>query len=325
MKIISLEKPENGRLNILVTGGAGFIGSNLVDVLVSNGHKVIVYDNLSSGNMSNLKQVENRIQFVKGDIRDPDLLVKASEGCDLVFHMAAMVSVTQTVENPVLSSQINEMGTLNVLEACRRNKVKRFVFSSSSAVYGDTPGLPKDEKMPLKPMSPYAVQKITGENYAAVYQVLYGLETVCLRYFNVFGPRQDPSSPYSGVISIFMNRAAAQLPPVIYGDGEQTRDFVFVADVVGANILAAQKAGAAGRTVNIGAGRQTTINGLWELVCRINKIRLSAQYGLPRDGDIKASVACTKMANMLLNFYPIYSMERALEITNNWYQQQQRI
>jgi UDP-glucose 4-epimerase len=212
------------------------------------------------------------------------------------------------------------MGTLNVLEACRKNAVKRFVFSSSSAVYGDAPELPKHEKMIPKPMSPYAVQKITGENYAGVYRELYGLETVCLRYFNVFGPRQDPSSPYSGVISIFMNRAGANIPPVIYGDGEQSRDFVFVADVVEANILAAETGMAAGQIINIGTGSQTTINRLWELVCRINKISLSAKYDVPRKGDIKDSVASIEKAKKILNFWPQYSMEKALALTNCWYQ-----
>ncbi|MFO8082728.1 MAG: SDR family oxidoreductase [Desulfobacterales bacterium] len=307
-------------MNILVTGGAGFIGSHLVDSLVNKGHQVTVFDNLSSGNLNNLAQVKDHIKFVEGDITNLDLLVEVLKGCELVYHMAAVVSVIQTVKNPIISSQINETGTLNVLEACRKNAVKRFVFSSSSAVYGDAPELPKHEKMIPKPMSPYAVQKITGENYAGVYHELYGLETVCLRYFNVFGPRQDPSSPYSGVISIFMNKAGSNIQPVIYGDGEQSRDFVFVADVVEANILAAETVMAAGRIINIGTGSQTTINHLWELVCRINKIRLSAKHDVPRKGDIKDSVASIETAKKILNFWPRYSMEKALALTNCWYQ-----
>jgi UDP-glucose 4-epimerase len=323
--IIVLKKNENKTLKILVTGGAGFIGSHLVDSLVSLGHRIIVFDNLSSGKLSNLTSVENRIEFVPGDIRNLDLLIKILRDCDLVYHMAAMVSVNQTVQEPVASSQINEVGTLNVLEACRKNKVRRVIFSSSSAIYGDAPGLPKHEAMCSKPQSPYAVQKVTGENYACIYNDLYGVETVCLRYFNVFGPRQDPSSPYSGVISIFMNKAAATTSPYIYGDGDQTRDFIFVADVVLANILAAKKNQAAGMAFNVGTGSQISINQLWELICRINQIRLLPQYGPSRKGDIKHSVASIESAKTILNFSPRYSIKKGLIITNDWYQKNQLI
>lgn len=325
MVINLLKKLENETLKILVTGGAGFIGSHLVDKLVSQGHRIIVFDNLFSGKLSNLADVENYVEFVQGDIRDFDLLIRILNGCDLVYHMAAMVSVDQTVKEPVISSQINDAGTLNVLEACRKNKVRRFVFSSSSAIYGDAPGLPKHEKMGSKPQSPYAVQKITGENYACIYNDLYGVETVCLRYFNVFGPRQDPSSTYSGVISIFMNKAAAEESPFIYGDGNQTRDFIFVADVVLANILAAETKKAAGMAINIGTGRQISINQLWELICRINKIRLSAQYAPSRKGDIKHSVASIETAKAILDFNPRYFIENGLMITNDWYQKNLRV
>ncbi|RLC23000.1 MAG: hypothetical protein DRH21_07590, partial [Deltaproteobacteria bacterium] len=219
----------------LVTGGAGFIGSHIVDALVAEGCDVVVLDDLSSGSLSNLEHIKNKITFYKGTIQDQKILMKASENCEVIFHQAAMVSVTKTVDNPVDSAFINDLGTLFVLESARQNKVKRVVLASSSAVYGDDPLLPKHENMPLKPMSPYAVQKLTGELYARIYYDLYGLETVCLRYFNVYGPRQDPSSPYSGVISIFMTRAVSKKPPVICGDGKQYRDFVFVKDVVKAN------------------------------------------------------------------------------------------
>ncbi len=311
---------ENKPLKILVTGGAGFIGSHLVEALVNQGHKILVFDNLSSGSLSNLAYVANRIEFVQGDIQDFDLLAGILSGCNLVFHMAAMVSVNQTVEEPVTSSYINDIGTLNVLEACRKNKVKRVVFSSSSAVYGDAPGLPKNETMGLKPQSPYAVQKITGEHYACIYNQLYGVETVCLRYFNVFGPRQDPSSPYSGVISIFMSKASTKRAPFIYGDGNQTRDFVFVADVVMANILAAKKKEAAGMALNIGTGCQLSINRLWTLICRLNQIRLLPNYAPARKGDIKHSVANIEMAKTILHFKPRYSIEKGLRITNDWFQ-----
>jgi nucleoside-diphosphate-sugar epimerase len=325
MVINLVKKFKNEALKILVTGGAGFIGSHLVDALVSRGHKVIVFDNLSSGKLSNLTNVESHIEFVKGNIRDLDLLVKILGGCDLVFHMAAMVSVDQTVKEPLISSQINEVGTLNVLEACRKNKVRRFIFSSSSAIYGDAAGLPKHEQMCSKPQSPYAVQKVTGENYAGVYNDLYGVETVCLRYFNVFGPRQDPSSPYSGVISIFMNKAAAKTSPYIYGDGDQTRDFIFVTDVVLANILAAQTYEAAGMVFNIGTGCQISINQLWELICRINRIRLLPKYAPSRKGDIKHSAASIEAAKTILKFNSRSSFEKSLMVTNDWYQKNQGI
>jgi len=315
---------ESDTLKILVTGGAGFIGSHLVDALVSCGHRVVVFDDLSSGKLSNLTEVENRIEFVKGDIRDPDLLNEAAIGCDLVYHLAAMVSVDQTVKEPVVSSHINDIGTLNVLEACRQNKVRRLIFSSSSAIYGDAPGLPKHEKMFLKPQSPYAVQKLTGENYAAIYNELYGVETVCLRYFNVFGPRQNPSSPYSGVISIFMSKVVTQTSAFIFGDGSQTRDFIFVADVVMANILAAKIQQAAGMVFNIGTGRHISINQLWETICSINQLHVLPRYAPPRKGDIKHSVASIETAKTILNFSPRYSIKEGLRITNGWYKKNQK-
>jgi len=224
---------------VLVTGGAGFIGSHLVDALVSSGCKVTVLDDLSTGRLSNIEHLKDNITFYKGDIRDRETLDTAVKDCDVVFHQAAMVSVPQTVGDPVGSAMVNEMGTLSVLESSRKHNVKRVVLASSSAVYGDDPQLPKRETMVSKPLSPYAVQKLTGEYYARLYNDLYGLETVCLRYFNVYGPKQDPMSPYSGVISIFMSRAVSKEAPVIYGDGKQYRDFIFVNDVVSANLLAA--------------------------------------------------------------------------------------
>ena len=230
----------------IVTGGAGFIGSHLVDALVSADCDVTVLDNLSTGNLLNLNHIENRITFYKGDIRDQKILYKASKDCDIIFHQAAVVSVSQTVDNPVDSAMVNDMGTLFVLEAARKNNVKRVVSASSCAIYGDDPDLPKRENMNPKPQSPYAVQKLAGEFYARLYFELYNLETVCLRYFNVYGPRQDPSSLYSGVISIFMTKASNRNTPVIYGDGNQYRDFIFAKDVVKANLLAANGSKAQG-------------------------------------------------------------------------------
>ena len=243
----------------LVTGGAGFIGSNLVDALLREGADVKVLDNLSTGRLKNLERVERQIEFKQGDIRDIETVKSICYGCDIVFHQAAVVSVPQTVEDPLMSAAVNDTGTLNVLEAARNVGVKRVVLASSCAVYGDDPELPKQEHMIVKPQSPYAVQKYTSEMNAGLYYELYGLETVCLRYFNVFGPRQDPTSPYSGVISIFMASAAQGRQPIIYGDGMQYRDFVFVNDVVNANLLAAVADKAKGGVFNIGTGQYVTI------------------------------------------------------------------
>jgi UDP-glucose 4-epimerase len=304
---------------MLVTGGAGFIGSHIVDALLKKGHDVVVYDNLSTGKLSNLDHIRDCIRFIQADIRDLESLKRASEKCSVAFHLAAMVSVPQTVEEPIDSCGINEAGTLNVFEACRQSGVERVVFSSSCAVYGDDPNLPKREAMIPKPQTPYAVQKLAGEHYATVYNGLYGLQAVSLRYFNVFGPRQDPSSPYSGVISIFLNKAARNEKPVIHGSGDQTRDFIFVSDVVNANILAAEAPQAPGKVLNIGTGVQVSINRLWDLICEINGIRISSTYAPVRAGDILKSEANIDAAKSILNFKPRYSMSEGLKITNDWY------
>lgn len=303
----------------MITGGAGFIGSHIADALIKENVEVVVFDNLSSGNLKNLEHVKEKIEFVKGDIRDLDALARALEGCDTVFHQAAVVSVTKTVENPVDSSEVNDMGTLKVLEASRQNNVKRVVLASSSAVYGDDPRLPKVEDMVPKPLSPYAVQKLTGELYAAMYMDLYGLETVFLRYFNVFGPRQDPSSPYSGVISIFMTKANNKEQPTIFGDGNQTRDFVYVKDVVNANLLAASEADAVGQAFNVGTGRYITIKALWDLVCKLAGIGVSANYADPRPGDILESFSDIGKAENLMGFKPLFTFEKGLKETFKWY------
>ena len=310
----------NSRLSkVLVTGGAGFIGSHLVDALVAEGCDVVVLDDLSSGSLSNLEHVKDKITFYKGDIQNQKILMEAAKNCEVIFHQAAMVSVTKTVDNPVDSAFINDIGTLIVLDAGRKNKVKRVVLASSSAVYGDDPLLPKHENMPLKPMSPYAVQKLTGELYARIYNDLYGLETVCLRYFNVYGPRQDPSSPYSGVISIFMTKAVSKKPPVIYGDGKQYRDFVFVKDVVKANLLAATEDDAAGQIFNIGTGKHVSINNLWDMISLFSGLKIEPEYIPSRPGDIIESVASIEQAKSALGFEPDYLFEKGLKITFKWY------
>jgi len=304
---------------VLVTGGAGFIGSHLVDALLAEGCEVTVIDNLSTGSLSNIEHNKERITFYQSDIRDQELLNKITIDCDIIFHLAAMVSVPGTVENPVDSATVNEMGTLYVLDAARKNNVKRVVFSSSCAVYGDDPILPKHENMDPKPLSPYAVQKLSSEVYAGLYHNLYKLKTVCLRYFNVYGPRQDPSSPYSGVISIFMNRAADGSIPVIYGDGNQYRDFIFVKDVVRANLLAANADNAGGKTFNIGTGNFVKINGLWKMISQLAGSKIQPEYKPSRPGDILESVAKIDRAKKAFGFEPEISFEDGLKETFNYY------
>jgi UDP-glucose 4-epimerase len=305
----------------LVTGGAGFIGSHLVHALVEQGCAVTVLDNLSTGHIENLSGVLDRITFIEGDILDDAILSRVLPGCDVVFHQAAIVSVTQTIENPVSSTMVNDLGTLKVLESARLNKVRRVVLASSSAVYGDDPQLPKIETMAPNPLSPYAVQKLTNEHYALLYHSLFGLETVCLRYFNVFGPRQDPSSPYSGVISIFMLRAVDGQAPVIYGDGHQTRDFIYVQDVVRANLLAATSDRAPGQVFNVGTARSISINTLWERIAELAGIDVTPEHTAARDGEVKHSCAAIDKALGQLALQPSMLFEDGLKKTYAWYKQ----
>jgi UDP-glucose 4-epimerase len=310
-------------LKALVTGGAGFIGSHIVEALVEQGSSVTVLDNLSTGSELNLAGVKNDITFIKGDIRDRQILEDAAQDCDAIFHLAAVVSVPETIEKPVESALINDMGTLFVLQAARKKNVRRVVFSSSCAVYGDDPQLPKNESMNPLPCSPYAVQKLTGEHYLRLSAELFGLETVALRYFNVFGPRQDPSSAYSGVISIFMKKAVEDQAPVIFGDGNQSRDFIYVDDVVKANLLAATVAPAKGDIINIGTGSDIRINRLWDMVCEFSGVTRKPEYQPARPGDIYASVANIDYARKLLEFEIDYPFEKGLELTYGWYQTEQ--
>lgn len=303
----------------LVTGGAGFIGSHLAEALVSGGIDVSVLDNLSTGSPTNLTSIKDRITFYEGDIRDRGLLEKAAENTDVIFHFAAMASVTQSVEDPVESAMINDIGTLYVLEAARKNHAKRVVLSSSCAVYGDDPQLPKVETMAPNPLSPYALQKLTGEGYAKLYHDLFQLDAVCLRYFNVYGPRQDPSSPYSGVISLFMNGVVSKEPPVIYGDGQQYRDFVFVKDVVAANLLASEADDVGGKIFNVGTGSFVRIGELWEKICRLSGSDIAPRYVPPRPGDIVESVGSIDRIQSEMGFTPEFTFEEGLELTFDWY------
>ncbi|BBO72476.1 UDP-glucose 4-epimerase-like protein [Desulfosarcina alkanivorans] len=305
----------------LVTGGAGFIGSHLVEALATDGCRVTVLDNLSTGHRHNLDGAGDRIDFVEGDIRDAQLLDRVIKGCEVVFHQAAVVSVTQTVKDPSHSCEVNDLGTVRVLDAARRNDVRRVVLASSSAVYGDDPRLPKTEDMAPRPLSPYAVQKLAGEFYASTFMDLYGLETVCLRYFNVFGPRQDPSSPYSGVISIFMTQATAGQAPTIYGDGGQTRDFVNVKDVVGANLMAAGNPSAAGGIFNVGTGACIRIRDLWSLIGDLSGVAIDPVFGPARAGDIRESVSDISKIGDALGFSPRVALRQGLVDTLAWYRE----
>jgi len=303
----------------LVTGGAGFIGSHLTEALAQQGCSVTVLDNLASGHEANLADVAGRIRFVRGDIRNCADLETATAGCEVVFHLAAVVSVPRTTEDPLGSAVVNETGSLQVLEAARRAGARRVVFASSSAVYGDDPILPKREDMAPRPLTPYAVQKLAVEYHQKVYTSLYGLEAVGLRFFNVYGPRQDPASPYSGVISIFMTRALSGTAPVIYGDGLQTRDFVFVGDVVQALMSAATSPAAPGRVFNVGTGRAVSIQDLWRTIARAAGTDVQPTHGPARAGDVPHSLSSIDAARLHLQFAPRVDLESGLGRTLEWY------
>jgi UDP-glucose 4-epimerase len=302
----------------VVTGGAGFIGSHLVDALVARGCAVTVLDNLSTGREANLGACRASVRLLRGDIRDRQAMEEAVKGCDAVFHLAAIVSVVQTTEDPLGSASVNETGSLQVLEAARTAGVRRFVFASSCAVYGDDPALPKHEAMPPNPLTPYAVQKLSVEYYLRVYQALYGLDAVALRFFNVFGPRQDPSSPYSGVISIFMNRALTGDPPTIYGDGEQTRDFVYVGDVVEALIAAATSPSAPGGVFNVGTAASVSINDLWGRIATLSGAAVSPLRVDRRAGEVLRSRSSIDLARERLGFSPSMDLDQGLLSTLEW-------
>jgi nucleoside-diphosphate-sugar epimerase len=306
---------------ILVTGGAGFIGSHLVDRLLDEGSNVRVIDNLSTGEKKNLVQHQNKqsFQFIEGDIRNFNHVKKAVKGVDAVFHEAALVSVTNSVENPLLTNEVNITGTVNLLKACVDTKVKRFIFASSCAVYGDSETLPKRENLIPMPLSPYAVSKLAAENYAKVFHRVYDLETVVLRYFNVYGTRQK-YGPYSGVISIFINNLLENKAPIIYGDGEQTRDFVNVKDVVEANILALTKKNVAGEVFNISGGQVTSINALANSLQTImGKPALEPVYAESRPGDIRNSYADISKARKNLGYEPMVKLDKGLTSLVEWY------
>jgi nucleoside-diphosphate-sugar epimerase len=307
-------------MRYLVTGGAGFIGSNTVDELVRRGHGVVVLDDLSSGKEDNLAEVRSKITFMKGSITDIEAVQKAMVQADYVIHLAARTSVPRSVKDPVDTNRINVDGTLNVLVAARDNKVKRVVFAASSSAYGDTPTLPKSEDMPPVPISPYGVSKYVGELYAQTFGRCYGLENVSLRYFNIFGPRQDPDSPYSGVLSRFSAAFLDSTPPVVFGDGKQTRDFTYVDNAVQANILACEAPSASGRTFNVGTGHAISLNQVLQMLQKTSGKTLETKYEPAREGDIRDSLADIRLAREFLGYEPTVLFEEGLARTFAWYQ-----
>ena len=304
--------------NYLVTGGAGFIGSHLCGRLVQDGHSVRVLDNLWSGKRDNLSHVTGRVDFVEADLRDDAAVAAAVADIDFVLHHGAIASVQFSVEQPLVEQQVNAVGTLKVLDAARSAGVKRVVFAASAAAYGTDPATPKIETMPAVPSSPYGLSKVTGEHYCRIYSEVFGLETVSLRYFNIFGPRQDPSSPYSGVISIFARRMLAGEPPTVFGDGQQSRDFAYVDNVVEANLLACQVSSAAGEVYNIGCERSISVN---QLIGHLNDAlgtSFDAVYQDPRPGDVRVSLADISRARQGLGYRPVVGFEEGLRNTVTW-------
>jgi nucleoside-diphosphate-sugar epimerase len=310
-------------MRYLVTGGAGFIGSNTVDELVRRGHSVVVLDDLSSGKEENLGDIRNKITFIKGSITDIEVVRKAMHEAEYVLHLAARTSVPRSVKDPIETNKINIDGTLNVLVAAKELKVKRMVFAASSSAYGETPTLPKVETMQPEPISPYGVTKYVGELYGQTFGRCYGLENVSLRYFNIFGPRQDPSSPYSGVLAKFCSAFLEETQPVVFGDGEQTRDFTYVENAVQANLLACETPNVSGKVFNVGCAARVSLNGVLRALGKITGKTLETKYEPPRDGDIRDSLADISLAKEFLGYNPLVSFDDGLSRTFEWYRESQ--
>ena len=306
-------------MKILVTGGAGFIGSHLTEALVKQGHDVRVLDDLSSGHVENLRAVRADVDLRRGDCADLPTARRAVKGMEAVFHEAAVPSVARSVKDPALAHRSGATATINVLLAARDAGVRRVVYAGSSSVYGNTKELPKRETLRPRPLSPYAVSKLAGEEYLRIFAELYGLETLTLRYFNVFGPRQDPGSPYSGVISLFTTALLRGKRPVIYGNGHQSRDFTYVANVVKGNLLALRAKGAQGQAVNLATGRRITLLDLLSELGRITGRPARAELRPPREGDVRHSLADIALARRLLGYKPSVSFEEGLRRTVEWY------
>jgi len=308
-------------MRYVITGGAGFIGSNTVEELVHRGESVVVLDDLSAGKEENLAEVRNKISFIKGSINDLEAVRRAMQEADYVLHLAARTSVPRSVKDPLETNKVNIEGTLNVLVAARDAKVKRVVLAASSSAYGETPTLPKVETMQPEPISPYGVTKYVGELYAHVFGRVYGLQNVSLRYFNVFGPRQDPGSPYSGVLSKFCTAFLENTEPLVYGDGEQTRDFTYIENVVQANLLACEAPAASGKVINVGTGARISLNQTLQLLREISGNNLPAKYEPARDGDIRDSQADVSLSRELLKYEPTVDFPEGLRRTFAWYKE----
>jgi nucleoside-diphosphate-sugar epimerase len=306
-------------IRFIVTGGAGFIGSALVRALLAQGRRVHVIDNLSTGKLDNLEDVADQITVHEFDLRDYDRIAPVIAGAERVFHLGALPSVPKSILDPVPSHESNLDGTFNVYRAAVEGKAGRVIYAASSSAYGDTEILPKTESMAPKPKSPYAVQKLVGEYYATAFSECFGLETVSLRFFNVFGPRQDPSSVYSGVLSVFLTCLIDRRRPTIYGDGEQSRDFTYVEDVVELLLKASEASGVSGKVFNAGNGSRYTLNETWELLQKIEGVKLPAIYAPPRPGDVRHSQADITAAVQELGHHPRFGFERGLRLTLDWY------
>jgi nucleoside-diphosphate-sugar epimerase len=304
----------------IVTGGAGFIGSALVRTLLEQGDGAVeIIDNLLTGYERNLEEVRDRVRLHRVDIRDAAAIAPLIEGADVVYHLAAIPSVPRSIHDPVPSHEINIDGTFNVLRAAAQGGVGRLVYAASSSAYGDSETLPKTESMPARPKSPYAVQKLVGEYYASVFHSCFGLETVALRFFNVYGPRQDPTSAYSGVLSLFMKHLLERTTPTIFGDGEQSRDFTYVEDVAALCVKASRASGVAGKMYNAGNGGRFTLNLVWDVLQKMEGVNLPARYGPPREGDVRHSMADTASAQVELGHAPQFTIEEGLKRTLQWY------
>jgi UDP-glucose 4-epimerase len=304
---------------VLVTGGAGFIGSHLVEALVRDGHRVRVFDDFSSGARPNLKAVAREVEVMRGDCADPRAAARAVQGMEAVFHEAAMPSVAVSVKDPARSHRAGATATLTMLLAARDAGVRRFIYAGSSSVYGDTPKLPKTESMAPRPLSPYAASKLTGETYVRLFSSLYGMETLTLRYFNVFGPRQNAGSPYSGVISLFTTALLDGRTPLINGDGRQSRDFTYVDNVVEANRRALTAKGLAGQTVNVATGKRVTLLDLLRALAAITGRPARARHRPVRAGDVRHSLADIRLARRLLGYRPVVDFKTGLARTVDWY------
>jgi UDP-glucose 4-epimerase len=307
----------------LVTGGAGFIGSHLVEALLEQGHRVRVLDNFSTGNAENLLSVRDRIEVVEGDITDPHDARTAMRGVDFVFHQAALASVPRSVADPIATHRACVDGTINVLMAAKDARVRRVVYAASSSAYGNSARLPKSESDPPSPLSPYAAAKLAGEHYCTAFSEVYGLETVRLRYFNVFGPRQTPDSPYAAVIPLFIRAMTQGKSPLIFGDGDQSRDFTFVDDVVQANMKAAETPDIGGRLYNVACGRQTSLLQLVAILNQLLGTRIAPTHGKPRTGDVKHSLADIERARTDLGYRPTTEMREGLQRCLAWWQQRE--